>query len=416
VGSEADDEISTVPTPGCPEKTGNSSPFRQRLDFLEAARMSQEASGPASPTSPAMQISSNPLPPRPADPAAPDSSSAARGSLPAEQRTLGHIVARTFHEMSLLDGFVLAYLSILVLAAALGEGPARATCLLQTTALWSCLAAAIVLFRGGIFRPTGAIALVHRVTLYATFQASYFFLRDLLPLASPHSLDEQLHRLDVAIFGVEPTIWVDRFVTPATTEWFSFFYWSYFLLLAVHVLPFLVAGKARGLFPEFVTALLGVYGIAQLVYFLVPGFGPYHALAGQYGHEQLPAGTFHDLVMRTVALGGAQKDIFPSLHTAAPFTIALFSFRHRDQKPFRYTWPVMAFFSLQIIGATIFLRWHWAVDVLAGLFLAVTVTLAAGPITRWERARREARGLGPAWGDVLGASPSVPALAEEKIA
>jgi hypothetical protein len=364
-----------------------------------------------------MQITSHPLPPRPAAHADTGLARPDIVLLPADQRTVANVLARTFHEMSLLDGFVLAYLSILVLAAVLGHGPARTTCLLETTALWSFLAAALVIFRGGLFRPTGAIALVHRVTLYATFQASYFFLRDLLPLASPHSLDAQLHRLDVAIFGVEPTLWVDRFVTPATTEWFSFFYWSYFLLLAVHVLPFLVAGKARGLFPEFVTALLGVYGIAQLVYFLVPGFGPYHALAGQYAHEQLPAGTFHDLVMRTVALGGAQKDIFPSLHTAAPFTIALFSFLHRDQKPFRYTWPVMAFFSLQIIGATIFLRWHWAIDVLAGLALAVTVTLAAGPITRWERARREARGLGPAWGDVLGTTrpATAPAFATQPL-
>ena len=32
--------------------------------------------------------------------------------------------------------------------------------------------------------------------------------------------------------------------------------------------------------------------------------------------------------------------------------------------------PLLAFAALNIVGATLFLRWHWLVDVLAGLALA----------------------------------------------
>jgi hypothetical protein len=310
------------------------------------------------------------------------------------------LLSRVVRELSLLDAFVLAYHTILVTAALFGQGPARTTCLLQTSLLWTIFAGTLVLVRGNLFRHPTFAPLLHRVAMYGTFQASYFFLRELLPLASPHSLDTALHQIDLSLFGVEPTIWVDRFITSGTTEWFSFFYYSYFFLLAVHVLPFIVLGKSRGLFPEFVLAILGVYVLSQLGYFLVPGYGPYRALAGQYPHAELPHGFFQDLVQGAVALGGAQKDIFPSLHTGGPFTIALFSFLHRDRAPFKYTWPVMMFFSLQIMGATIFLRWHWAIDVLAGLALSTTVTLLAGRITRWEQRRREARGLTPVWRDV----------------
>lgn len=321
----------------------------------------------------------------------------------------GDLIARAYRESSVLDRFVLAYLTLLVAAAVVGTGAARASCIALTATLWITLASALLLVRGGVVRHPTVGPLIHRVALYGTFQASYFFLRDLLPLASPHSVDPLLHRIDLALFGVEPTLIADRFVTPATTEWFSFFYYSYFFLLVVHVVPFVFGGKNRGLFPEFALAIIVVYGLAQLTYFLVPGYGPYHALAGAYGHHQLPSGLFHDLVMQAVAAGGAQKDIFPSLHTAGPFTIALFSFLHRDRAPFRYTWPVMAFFSLQIIGATIFLRWHWAVDVVAGILLSLFVTLLAGPLVRWEAKRRESRGLSPTWGDIEPAHRAGPA-------
>ena len=72
----------------------------------------------------------------------------------------------------------------------------------------------------------------------------------------------------------------------------------------------------------------------------------------------------------------------------------LFSFRNRDQLPFRYTWPVLTFFAANIIGATMFLRWHYVIDVLAGFTLATVAAVIAPKITRWEVARRAGRDLG----------------------
>ena len=99
----------------------------------------------------------------------------------------------------------------------------------------------------------------------------------------------------------------------------------------------------------------------------------------------------------TVDAGGAQKDIFPSLHTAVPTFIAIFSFRHRRLVPFKYSWPVMAFVATQIIIATLFLRWHYLVDVVAGLTLATTAAFLGPHIADWEAARRERMSVQPAW-------------------
>jgi membrane-associated phospholipid phosphatase len=95
-------------------------------------------------------------------------------------------------------------------------------------------------------------------------------------------------------------------------------------------------------------------------------------------------------------------DIFPSLHTAAPTFLVLYSWRHRHRAPHRYAWPLVAFFALNIIIATMFLRWHYLVDVVVGLALALVGYRAALRITAWETEWRLCRGLGPSWPELGG--------------
>jgi membrane-associated phospholipid phosphatase len=65
--------------------------------------------------------------------------------------------------------------------------------------------------------------------------------------------------------------------------------------------------------------------------------------------------------------------------------------------PFKYSWPVMAFVATQIIIATLFLRWHYLVDVVAGLTLATTAALLGPHVADWEASRRERMSVQPAW-------------------
>ncbi len=304
--------------------------------------------------------------------------------------------ARTLREFAVQDWWVLAYHFALFVASWQGSGPMRERCLERTSALVALHLSTLCLVRGGLIRQRTVVSLLYRLVVYGGVQLSYFILRDLLPTASSAVLDAQLYELDRRIFGVEPTLWADRFITPATTEWFSFFYFSYFFLLAAHVLPLLFVMRRLRLAAEFALAIFFVFCTAHVLYMMVPGYGPYWFLADRYEH-QLPHGFFYDLVLSTVSAGGALKDIFPSLHTAAPTTIALFSFRHRRELPFRYTWPVAAFFALNIIGATIFLRWHYAIDVVAGLALAASSVALAARVSSREAVRRDQRGLSTVW-------------------
>ena len=122
------------------------------------------------------------------------------------------------------------------------------------------------------------------------------------------------------------------------------------------------------------------------LYTLVPGAGPYAHIDFA---EPLHGGLFWGLVQDTVAAGGAQFDIFPSLHTAYPTLFALHAFGNRDRAPFKYVWPIVAFFAVNMIIATMFLRWHWGIDVIAGLCLAAFARFMGVRIGRNEGKRGE---------------------------
>jgi hypothetical protein len=100
--------------------------------------------------------------------------------------------------------------------------------------------------------------------------------------------------------------------------------------------------------------------------------------------------------------GGTRTDIFPSLHTACPTFLTLFTFRNRAVRPYRYVWPVTAFFTSQIILATMFLRWHYLLDVFAGLTLATVAFLVSRALPAMEARARLARGSGPVWRPLFG--------------
>ena len=78
-----------------------------------------------------------------------------------------------------------------------------------------------------------------------------------------------------------------------------------------------------------------------------------------------------------------------------PTYFAIYSYIHRRTFPFRFTWPFMAFAATQIIGATMFLRWHYLIDIIAGITLATTAALVSYRVVSWETGRRSRVGVRP---------------------
>lgn len=303
----------------------------------------------------------------------------------------------TLREFSLNDWLTAGYLVALNFALLLAEpSHERNVNLWRFGALFVGYVATVTWVRASAGGPTRLRAFCYRTAQFGALLGSYLLFRDFLPVANPRSLDLELYRLDLAWFGVEPALWLDGRTTPAQTEWFAFFYYSYFYLLAAHIFPILFFGRDHEKIARFGLGMTLMATIGHLGYVMVPGYGPFRALADHFQHE-LQGGFFWDLVLRTVEAGGAQKDIFPSMHTGFPAFLSMHSFLLRKEWPYRYSWPVLAFFTVNIMVATMYLRWHYLIDVVAGLILAIATALTAQQLVRFEtRARRE-RGLSPVW-------------------
>jgi hypothetical protein len=305
----------------------------------------------------------------------------------------GGFVQRLARNLAAQDIMIGVYFALMLLAVLTAKGPGREESIRTVFIDIACFSFGILLTRGGVLRHGSfANGLVYRMTLFLAVFLSYFQLRWILPAVSPHSVDGTLLAFDLRVFGYEPSIAWDRYVTPHTTEWFAFFYFGYFFLLSAHVIPIMLVGKNALRTAHFALGIFMVFCAGHLLYMLVPGWGPYHHLAGQFEHP-LEGGLFWRLVRATVDAGGAQKDIFPSLHTATPTYFAIYSYIHRRALPFRFTWPLMAFVATQIIVATMFLRWHYLIDILAGLTLATTAALLSYRIVCWETPHRERRAV-----------------------
>jgi hypothetical protein len=303
---------------------------------------------------------------------------------------------------AILDVALTLYYAFFVVAVLLGSGPNRGLALPAVTTNLVVYVVAASFHRGPwAERFPVAKDTLYRTVLFGTFLVSYLELQIVLPAVTSRVVDAQVYAADLALFGFEPALAWDRFVTPARVEWFAFFYYLHFLVLASHVLPLLCFGGRGQLLSRFVLGILFVFCVGHMSYLAVPGFGPFWYFRGRFAHEPLVGGTFWNLVRTAVAAGGAEKDIFPSLHTAGPSFVATFAYLHRTRRPFCWTWGPLVFIAANIIGATLFLRWHYIVDVVAGLTLALVAANGCVRVADREARHRAASGLPPVFRPLL---------------
>jgi len=261
------------------------------------------------------------------------------------------------------------------------------------------LVGACVLARGSSSVPAPLRSAAYRLIAVGVLVCSYLMLRDLLPAVRSGSVDAALYAADVRLFGVEPTLAVERFITPALTEYFAFFYFSYFTLCGLFTFGVIGINRNPTATSEFAIGTALVHGLGYLGYVMVPAYGPVLHLDHAF-QAPLQGGMFLRLVLDTVAAGGAMKDVFPSLHTAVPVWFALFAWR-RARVTRERSWLaiaiVISFFAFNIVCSTIVLRWHYAVDVLAGLTLASFAAWCAPRLQLFEATVRARAGLPRAW-------------------
>jgi len=193
----------------------------------------------------------------------------------------------------------------------------------------------------------------------------------LIPVVRGVQMDAQIARLDRMLWGANPTVWLERMHEPWLTEILQVVY-SLFVP-AVLLVAALLWKKRRLEAFRYYAFLIALGFLASYVgYMLVPVRGPRFFLAGEQ-HFELRGGWLFGLLQHTLdRLESAHYDCFPSGHTELTL-LAWWSSRQISRKLFR----VFTVYSVVIVFATVYLRYHYTIDVFAGAVLALGLLLAA---------------------------------------
>jgi membrane-associated phospholipid phosphatase len=190
-------------------------------------------------------------------------------------------------------------------------------------------------------------------------------LGKLVHLVSPAWRDAKLIAADYWLTGVHPTVWLEQFATPARNEFMQFAYLTYFtyLLLLGGVLYYW--RDWRGYWSVMTYSAVG-YAIGYVIAILFPIESPWFSMAGAW-HGPLQGGPVTATINFVEHFGRVHGAAFPSEHVAGSVAALWGAWRHR-----RWLFWVMAPLVLSMCVSTIWGRYHYVVDVLAGM---VTGTL-----------------------------------------
>ncbi len=179
-----------------------------------------------------------------------------------------------------------------------------------------------------------------------------------------HDRDAMLLAWDRRLFGVEPTIYLQRFINPTLTAWMQFAY-AFHLYNIPLVACFIYLFRPRERFREMMCGLVVVTFFGILGYLIVPAIGPVYTLRNVYtvGLSQ-PLAVFNRQI-EFINFARIQRDCFPSLHVGLSFLVWLYAWRNS-----KALFWVLSPFILSLWVSTVYLRYHYTVDCIAGFILA----------------------------------------------
>jgi hypothetical protein len=221
------------------------------------------------------------------------------------------------------------------------------------------------------------------VTVTVVFTC-YTTLGQLGVVAMPYLADAALSRADTLLCGADPSLWLQRFLTPGRVEFFSFVYGAFIPYIYLSIILGCL-GRPPLERDQFLTGWVFTYALSYLGYIFTPAHGPVVYHAADYG-VALGGGVFYHLVLRSVDATGGLQGVFPSLHVGCSVYLCLFDLQTNRLRGLTYL-PLV----LLIYAATLVLRYHYVVDLVAGTLIPLAcIPLGRRVFLRWARAREAA--------------------------
>jgi len=195
--------------------------------------------------------------------------------------------------------------------------------------------------------------------------AIYTNLHDTIHFVNPHDVHDALIAIDGFLFGVQPCVWAQNYYHPFLTDYFSISYMNYFLIAVVVVVYLLVRKKNI----EARKALLGTilcFYFGYFLYILFPAAPPRLTLADQFIRD-FSGGWLTEAQNNIININpSSSRAAFPSLHCAVTLISLIYSYKY--SKPLFF---ILLIPGISLVLATVYLRHHYVIDILAGFALAV---------------------------------------------
>lgn len=222
--------------------------------------------------------------------------------------------------------------------------------------------------------------------IFITFKQLYFMVHPI----HPTDYDELLIKIDRMLLGTDPTKFLQQFSHPMMTEILQIVYTSFYLLPIIVGVDLLKNKK----YDEFeFAAFLIVYGffLSYLGYFSLPTVGPRFTLHDFFKiDDELPGLFLTPYLREFVNIGESipngtinphelvQRDVFPSGHTQMTLLTmyAAVKFNSRTKR-------FMLVVGSLLIFSTVYLRYHYVIDLIAGTLFAILTLWSGRKIYRW---------------------------------
>ena len=239
-----------------------------------------------------------------------------------------------------------------------------------------------------VFRDRGKVLhwTYHLIFPTISILAIFDSLEHLVHAINPQDIDPLLIRLDYLLFGGHPTVMMEKIMTPLLTDMLQLAYSSYYFL-PITLGAVLLIRKNEEAFDRSLYLIMLCFYLSYAGYLLFPALGPRFTL-NHLQHEDLRGllltAPIQELLNR---LEGIKRDAFPSGHTGIALTVLVLSLRF-EKRLFLLFLP----FVTALIFSTVYLRYHYVVDVLAGIALtALTLFLGDAYYGYWQKRFRPGR-------------------------
>ena len=196
-----------------------------------------------------------------------------------------------------------------------------------------------------------------------------------IPAVNTTWFEPFLISVDKRLFGMVGSVYLERFYTKPLLDLMHFSYILFYLFpISVAVVAYRQKSKVE--YHEAVCAIGLTFYLCYFLYYIFPVLGPYRNLA-----------VYEQFTKDIVASGGAitryaqalvkhaelsSYDCFPSAHAAVTYVTVALAYRYRLSIRRYYLLP-----AGMILISTVYLRYHYVLDIVASIFVAAAAYWAA---------------------------------------